>query len=68
MQLVYTVKQGTSTQEWLGTVQLCPNCGGQKPKATFRRIDGVDVCLECQQEHDDLVTCENLRHAAHAQY
>jgi NADH pyrophosphatase NudC (nudix superfamily) len=50
MQLVYTVKQGTSTQEWLSTVQLCPCCGGQKPKATFRRVDGQDICQDCQEE------------------
>lgn len=50
MQLVYTSKQGTSKQEWLGQVQLCPHCGGQHPKAGFKRVDGVDICKECQEE------------------
>jgi hypothetical protein len=50
MQIVYTVKQGTSKQEWLGTVQTCPCCNGQQPKATFKRVDGQDICLECQEE------------------
>jgi hypothetical protein len=50
MQLSYTMKQGTSKQEWLASVQLCPRCHGQQPKDTFKRVDGVDICLECQEE------------------
>lgn len=50
MQIVYTVKQGTSKQEWLGTVQTCPCCNSQQPKATFKRVNGQDICLECQTE------------------
>ena len=52
---MYVVKDGTSKQSWLNTVQLCPRCGGQQPKATFKRVDGVDICGECQEE---LQACE----------
>lgn len=47
---MYVVKDGTSKQAWLNTVQLCPRCGGQHPKVEFKRVDGVDICLECQEE------------------
>lgn len=50
MQLSYTMKQGTSKQEWLAQVQTCPCCKGQKPKAEFKRVDGQDICAECQEE------------------
>jgi NADH pyrophosphatase NudC (nudix superfamily) len=56
---IYTVKQGTSTQEWLANVRLCPACGGQKPKATFKRVDGEDVCLDCQKEHAEAVAVQH---------
>ena len=55
MQLSYTLKQGTSKQEWLATVQTCPCCHGQQPKAEFKRVDGVDMCADCQEEHAELV-------------
>lgn len=54
MQLSYTSKQGTSKQEWLATVQVCPCCKGQQPKDTFKRVDGVDICLMCQEEQLEL--------------
>lgn len=56
MQLSYTMKQGTSKQEWLATVQSCPCCKGQKPKVEFKRVDGVEMCGECQEEHNEMAT------------
>ncbi len=56
MQLSYTLKQGTSKQEWLATVRTCPCCQGQQPKDSFKRVDGVEMCGECQEEHAELAT------------
>ena len=39
-----------STQAYLGSVRTCPECGGQQPKETFRMVDGVSICQECQEE------------------
>jgi transcription elongation factor Elf1 len=47
---MYVVKEGTSKQAWLATVQTCPRCGGQHPKVDFKRVDGQDICGECQKE------------------
>lgn len=54
MQLSYTMKQGTSKQEWLANVQMCPCCHGQHPKSEFKRIDGIDMCKECQEEYAEV--------------
>lgn len=54
MQLSYTLKQGTSKQEWLAQVQLCPCCTGQQPKDGFKRVDGEEICQECQEEKAEL--------------
>ena len=47
-----------STQEYLGSVRMCPSCNGQKPKETFRMVDGQSICQDCQdelqQEEEDL--------------
>jgi hypothetical protein len=56
MQLSYTMKQGTSKQEWLASVQLCPCCKSQQPKVDFKRVDGQDVCGECQEELAEMLT------------
>lgn len=50
MQMFYTTKQGNSKQEWLGSVELCPCCKCQKPKADFKMIDGEEICGQCQKE------------------
>lgn len=50
MQLSYTLKQGTSKQEWLATVQLCPCCHSQQPKGGFKHIDNQDICANCQED------------------
>lgn len=55
MQLSYTMKQGTSKQEWLASVQMCPHCNSQQPKTDFKRVDGVDICGECQEELLEMV-------------
>lgn len=47
---MYVVKDGTSKQAWLNTVRLCPHCDSQQPKDGFKRVDGVDICAECQEE------------------
>lgn len=51
--LIYTVKQGTSKQSWLGSVDMCPCCESQQPKSEFKHINGEDVCAKCQQEQAD---------------
>ena len=50
MQLSYTMKQGTSKQEWLATVRHCPCCHSQRPKNGFRRVGQQDICEECQKD------------------
>lgn len=40
----------TSTQAYLGSVALCPMCKGQKPKDTFKIVDGQSICKDCQDE------------------
>jgi formylmethanofuran dehydrogenase subunit E len=47
---MYVVKDGTSIQAWLNTVQHCPKCDSQQPKDSFKRVDGVNICAECQEE------------------
>ena len=49
---MYVVKDGTSKQAWLATVQHCPSCGGQKPRDGFKRVHGVDICAECQLDNE----------------
>ena len=47
--------QGTSpssTQAYLGSVALCPYCKGQKRKDLFKKVDGVDICKDCQDDLD----------------
>lgn len=47
--------QGTnpsSTQGYLGTVALCPSCKGQRQKDLFKKVDGVDICKNCQDDLD----------------
>jgi formylmethanofuran dehydrogenase subunit E len=39
-----------STQAYLGSVSLCPMCKGQKPKETFKIVDGESICKDCQDE------------------
>jgi recombinational DNA repair protein (RecF pathway) len=59
MQFSTTMKQGNSKQEWLANVQVCPCCQGQQPKATFKRVDGRDICLECQEDLVELTSAQS---------
>jgi hypothetical protein len=47
---MYQMRAGGSNQAYLGSVRLCPMCNGQKPKDTFRVVDGESICEECQIE------------------
>ena len=47
---MYQMRAGTSTQAYLGSVKLCPMCGGQKPKDDFKIVDGKAICKDCQVE------------------
>jgi uncharacterized protein (DUF983 family) len=40
----------TSTQAYLGTVRVCPSCKSQRPKDTFKVVDGESICKQCQDE------------------
>ena len=50
MQMFYTTKQGTSKQEWLGSVELCQCCNSQQPKDTFKMVESKKMCEKCQEE------------------
>lgn len=39
-----------STQAYLGSVLLCPSCKSQRPKDTFKVVDGESICKQCQDE------------------
>ena len=51
-QLVFsTMNSGySSTQAYLATVQYCPSCKSQRPKESFKMIDGESICKDCQDE------------------
>jgi hypothetical protein len=40
----------SSTQAYLGSVALCPLCRGQKPKDTFKIVEGQSICKDCQDD------------------
>ncbi len=48
--MFYTTKQGNSIQEWLSSVEQCPCCKSQQPKAGFKLINGEKMCEKCQTE------------------
>ena len=39
-----------STQAYLGTVRVCPSCKSQRPKDSFKVVDGESICKPCQDE------------------
>jgi hypothetical protein len=43
----------SSTQAFLGTVAICPCCKSQRPKETFRMVDGESICKRCQDELEE---------------
>lgn len=39
-----------TTQAYLGSVMVCPECRGQKDKGGFRVLLGKAVCADCYEE------------------
>jgi formylmethanofuran dehydrogenase subunit E len=59
-QLVYSTMSSrySSTQAYLGTVAVCPECGGQKNKNLFKMVDGQQLCKDCQEGQEELKLME----------
>ena len=46
----YFYQSKATKQAWLGSVQLCQECYGQKEKSQFRLFDKQELCKDCYEE------------------
>jgi formylmethanofuran dehydrogenase subunit E len=49
----YQSNPNSTKQQWLSTVKVCQSCLSQKPKDTFRVVDGEELCKECYKDLQD---------------